>query len=137
MVASAGEDRMAVIFILGGEGAGTLKHVLSGQNSIIYDCKFSPEQDGRRLITAGHNGSVYVWDTETGGVLQKIEKAHQTWVHSLAWAPSGLRFVSSGGDGSVHAWRPGTDKRLRAQVRTLGAGLSKFWKKLRKDGQGP
>lgn len=91
--------------------------------SIVYDVAFSPEGDGRRLASAGHNGSLSMWDVATGGLLQQVLRAHETWVHCVAFEPSGLRLTSAAGDGSVTIWGADTEQRFGQRAATAGRSL--------------
>jgi WD40 repeat protein len=59
--------------------------------------------NGRRLATAGRDGSVRLWDFP-GGVAIATAAAHRTVVRGLAFAPDGRTLASGGEDGDIHFW---------------------------------
>jgi RNA polymerase sigma factor (sigma-70 family) len=66
--------------------------------------------DGRRLLSAGADGTVRVWDMATGKLLAKVALAlggEYPGVHALACSPDGKRLVVLS-----HVARPGTPLRL-------------------------
>jgi eukaryotic-like serine/threonine-protein kinase len=63
---------------------------------------FSP--DGERLASAGGDGTVKIWNSRTGNVVQTIEKAHADAVVSVAFHPDGMHVASRGADLKLKVW---------------------------------
>jgi WD40 repeat protein/nucleoside phosphorylase/predicted nucleotidyltransferase len=78
------------------------------------------EPNGNRIASAGGDGTVRIWDAETGESLltnrshsRWLNKANlQTTIYTVAWAPEGLRIVSAGHGASVHVWNATTGQTL-------------------------
>jgi hypothetical protein len=62
---------------------------------------FSP--DGTRLLSGGKDGSVRLWEVETGAELRRLE-GHGDLVASVAFSPDGRRALSAGYDHEVFLW---------------------------------
>ncbi len=59
--------------------------------------------DGSRLVTAGRDRTIRVWDAETHRQLAVL-RGHDDYIFSLAISQDGQRIVSSSGDGTVRIW---------------------------------
>ena len=74
---------------------------------------FSP--DGRRLASAGLDGTVSVWELATGKELLAL-KGHARGVLCVAFSPDGRSLASGGSDHTVRVWEADTGR----EIRTLG-----------------
>ena len=68
---------------------------------------FSP--DGERLASAGGDGTVKIWNSRTGEVIQTLN-AHTDSVYSVAFHPDGKHLASAGADRKVKVWDLTTGK---------------------------
>jgi WD40 repeat protein len=66
-------------------------------------------KDGKRLASAGQDGTVKVWNAISGNLLWNLQ-GHKGAVYHLAFNPNGRRLASSGQDGTVHVWNVETGK---------------------------
>ena len=87
---------------LGNETAGitfTDAHVANADQEI--DSDFSP--DSRLLATASYDGTVYIWDVETGSRFAAI-RGHSKLVEHVEFSPDGSRLLTASHDGSAGIW---------------------------------
>jgi WD40 repeat protein len=68
---------------------------------MVYGVAFSP--DGRRLASAGHSGTLTIWDSATGEAI-RTWKGHTDWVQRVAFHPDGRRLASASSDRTVKVW---------------------------------
>ena len=71
-----------------------LRHVLKGHTGGVERGTFSP--DGKRIATGGDDGTVRVWDTETGSSILVIH-AHQRAANNLSFSPDGRWLLTASG----------------------------------------
>jgi len=72
--------------------------------------------DGRRLVTAGRDGCVRVWDSDSLALLTRIEMPAGSPVYAAAFSPDGAQLVTGSEDGAVRVW----SAKDGAALRTLG-----------------
>jgi WD40 repeat protein len=61
-------------------------------------------EDGKRLITAGRDGMVRVWDAATIKELRAIKDAYPGWIEIVALTRDGKRLACAGQDGIIRHW---------------------------------
>lgn len=74
---------------------------LNRHQGYIRALAYSP--DGRQLASAGHDGTIRIWESDTLKLL-RILLVHTQVVYSLAWSPDGKSLASGGLDNSVRVW---------------------------------
>jgi WD40 repeat protein/tRNA A-37 threonylcarbamoyl transferase component Bud32 len=75
--------------------------IFTNEHGDIYHVCFSP--DGRTLASAHKNGTVKLWDVETGK-MQRSWPAHHGDVNWVSFSPDGRSLVTAGDDGEVRLW---------------------------------
>jgi WD40 repeat protein len=91
---------------------------IQGHSEEVFDIAFLP--DGSRLVTAGHDHTIRLWDTERHRQLAVL-RGHNDYVFSLAISQNGQRIVSSSGDGTVRIWE---STPLRDRLESMSTGES-------------
>jgi WD40 repeat protein/transcriptional regulator with XRE-family HTH domain len=80
----------------------TLHRVWQAHAGMVWSLAFSPV--GHTLATGSHDGSIKVWDLESGALLWT--GWHTNNINRVAFAPDGSLLASSGTDASVRLWDP-------------------------------
>jgi WD40 repeat protein len=80
---------------------------------------FSP--DGRRFVGGDSDGSLRIWEVETGKVVKPLE-GHGTRVCLAHWLPAGNGIVSGDDSGQVFVWDVATGERIKGSSLRLRMG---------------
>ena len=72
----------------------------------------SSSPDGKTVAGASNNNVIYLWNTETGTLQQKIS-VHTDKVSSIAYSPDGSTLASAGDDNYIRLWDAGTGQYKR------------------------
>lgn len=67
----------------------------------VWDIAFTP--DGSRIVTAGDDQVIRIWDAETMDEIVQL-RGHKSYVWSLAFRPDGTQLISGSGDETVRVW---------------------------------
>lgn len=86
------------------QAAGT-PLVLLGHENVVCDVALSP--DNRLIASSSYDGSVKVWNAETGQVILTFP-GHEQTVCCVAFSPNGQQIASGGLDRIVKVWHPET-----------------------------
>jgi WD40 repeat protein len=77
--------------------------VLSGHASAPYQLALSP--DGSLLASAAHDGTVRLWNVDTGKTLKVLVHLHE--VYSVAFSPDGTLLACGVAGEGVEIWAVG------------------------------
>ena len=86
-----------------------LLRVLTGHQDQVNSVALSG--DGRYIVSGSNDGTVVVWDLQTGARLHELT-GHQDWVNSVALSGDGRYIVSGSDDRTVAVWDLQTGARL-------------------------
>jgi WD40 repeat protein len=67
----------------------------------VHSASFSP--DGKRIVTAGEDRTVRVWDAQTGTELLTLER-HVGAAFSASFSPDGTRIVIASRGNAAKVW---------------------------------
>jgi RNA polymerase sigma factor (sigma-70 family) len=82
---------------------------LQGHSGPVRGLAYMP--DGKRLVSAGSEGTIIFWDLDTGKRLDTLA-GKQTSVRSFAMSADGNRAATGGDEESVHLWDLAAGKEL-------------------------
>ncbi|MGH2522373.1 MAG: WD40 repeat domain-containing protein, partial [Anaerolineales bacterium] len=87
-----------------------VRSLARGHRDDVWSVAWSP--DGAQLASGSADGTVRVWDPETGDALLTPEKLHTDIVWSVAWSPDGKWLASGSRDSTIVLWSAATGEPL-------------------------
>jgi eukaryotic-like serine/threonine-protein kinase len=78
------------------------ERVLEGHTAKITSACFSINES--QLITSSQDGTVGIWDIETGQLVQRFEHPKQQWLLSAALSNDGTLLAAGGEDNTIIVW---------------------------------
>lgn len=88
--------------------------VFAQHTATVQALSWSP--DGTYLASAGHDGTIQVWEATTGEVrTQYGEYTHAIW--SVMWSPNGKYIASAGADALLKVWSVAPSKEVAMHTR--------------------
>ena len=109
-----------------------LRHVMKGHRDSVRDVVFHP--DGQRLISACKDGTIGIWDLESGTLTHQLEGHKEDHpVRCVLCLRDGKTLISSSDDSTIRIWdltTRTTTKVLRGhtdKVRELGLAPDESW----------
>uniref|UniRef100_A0A453S002 Uncharacterized protein n=1 Tax=Aegilops tauschii subsp. strangulata TaxID=200361 RepID=A0A453S002_AEGTS len=100
-LASASNDKTAVIWKVDEDGELLLKHTLTGHEKPVMMVAWSP--DDCQLLTCGMEEVIRRWDVESGECIHVYEKSG-VGLLSCGWFPDGKQILSGLNDQSLCLW---------------------------------
>jgi WD40 repeat protein len=73
-----------------------------GHDKEVRTAEFSP--DGKLIVSASEDGSIRLWDIQSGQAIGEPLIAHDGDVWSASFSKDGKRIVSAGKDGTIRLW---------------------------------
>ncbi|MGW0019419.1 nSTAND1 domain-containing NTPase [Rhodococcus sp. NPDC003382] len=89
----------------------------AGQSS-----NMAASRTAHRLAVADEDGSIQIWDLDTGQTVGARITAHQGAVTYVSYSPDGRRLASAGEDGTVQFWDAATGARIGDLTRSRHEG---------------
>ena len=80
---------------------------LAGHEGVIFSVAISP--DSSTLASAGHDGTIKLWDLATGRPKATIKTGAKV-LRCVVFSPDGAILASAHGDGTVRLWDPASGK---------------------------
>jgi hypothetical protein len=82
-----------------------------GHTKAVWSVTYSP--DGGRIASGAMDGTVRIWDAESGRELRTLLRGYAFHVFSVAYSPDGARIASGAEDGTVRIWDVESGRELR------------------------
>ncbi|WP_268767895.1 DUF4062 domain-containing protein [Methanosarcina sp. 1.H.T.1A.1] len=83
---------------------------LVGHTDFVNACSFSP--DGKIIVSASHDLTLRIWDTETGEEI-KVLRGHARNVNDCRFSPNGKIIVSASDDLTLRIWDAETGEEIK------------------------
>src|SRR5262249_10823653 len=90
--------------------SGEQKVVLRGHGNEILSAEFRP--DGRRVVTAGADGTTRLWDVESSQETALVLRGHSGKLNSLSFNRDGTRLLTAADDEIPRLWDPATGREV-------------------------
>ena len=87
----------------------------------------SRARDGRRLVTAGRDGAVRIWDLEQRASRHGRSRRTPAWALGASLSPDGRQVASAGDDGTIAVWDVASQaeaRRSRASAPNYATGVA-------------
>ncbi|HEY9811435.1 MAG TPA: WD40 repeat domain-containing serine/threonine-protein kinase [Halomicronema sp.] len=83
--------------------------ILKGHESMVSSISLSPDE--KTLASGSHDGTIKIWDTNTGQLIHNIEG--DPYIHAVAFTPDGQTLISAGHQSIINLVNPQTGKYIK------------------------
>jgi WD40 repeat protein/serine/threonine protein kinase len=117
-LASAGDDHTIKLWdVASGRKVRTIKiapaHLGSGTGARLHRGGIAFSRDGKRLASAGRDGTVRLWNPQNGHEL-RVLRGHKGPVNRVVFRPDGKTLLSAGDDAVVRLWDVASGRVVRS-----------------------
>lgn len=77
-------------------------NIFQGHTEAVWSVSFSP--DGNQVVSGSLDGTICIWDVETGQIVAGPFEGHTDAVYSVVFLSDGKHIVSGSGDQTVRIW---------------------------------
>lgn len=95
-----------------------------GHSGVAHSISWSP--DGRFIAIGSSDGTVTLWDAESGRLLNSLQ-GHEDLIFSVAWAPDGRWIASGSQDQTVKLWDAESGRLLNSFQHHRASVFSVAW----------
>jgi WD40 repeat protein len=108
-----GGDRADGAPVLVDVASGTVTRRMTGGHDGGFDT-VAFDQEGKRILTAGHDRQAIIWDARTGDKLRELRHPGDDHLDDTvaAWSPDATMVATAGGNGLVAVWHLPDGKHL-------------------------
>ena len=62
-------------------------------------------RDDINLYSAGRDGQINRWSTDSGKIIKKFDNGHSGWIGQILLTKNGVHLYSAGNDKSIVQWK--------------------------------
>lgn len=113
LLASGGADRIIRLWNIKERSCKELK----GHTGTVYAIAFSP--DGQKLVSAGDDRRIYVWDVATASCIYRSEPEHSEPIRAISLSPDGRTIATGSEDETIGLWKFTSGQSVAPEVQKL------------------
>jgi RNA polymerase sigma factor (sigma-70 family) len=126
LLATAGDHRGKKVR-LWDVATGKAVRAFEGHGDQIRGLSYAP--DGKTIASASFDGTVRVWDAETGKELRQIAAGEQPTLRSVSFSPDGKLLATTDASNTVRLWEAATGKGAGNLIAGQRGVVSAAWSK--------
>ncbi|KAF8749388.1 WD40 repeat-like protein [Rhizoctonia solani] len=94
-------------------------------DNLVLSVSISP--DGLYVASGSNDGTVRVWDGQTGKLILGPLRGHTDWVGCVQFSPDGSHVASCSDDGTIRFWDVSGCRAESPEDRSTSVGMGLFW----------